>query len=70
MVVTYEEVSTVGVGLMSIVPEQSRAARALLEWSQEDLEAKSNVAKKTIADFERGAQIPYARTLIEIREAF
>jgi transcriptional regulator with XRE-family HTH domain len=52
-----------------ISPEQSRAARALLDWSQEDLEKHSRVAKKTIADFERGAQIPYPRTLREIEEA-
>jgi transcriptional regulator with XRE-family HTH domain len=52
-----------------ISPEQSRAARALLGWSQEDLEKYSRVAKKTIADFERGAQIPYARTLKDIEEA-
>ena len=38
----------------------------MLQWSQEDLEGRSGVAKKTIADFERGAQIPYRRTLDEI----
>ena len=48
---------------MIITPAQCRAARALLQWSQDDLESHAKVAKKTIADFERGAQIPYERTL-------
>lgn len=38
----------------------------MLQWSQDDLEARSGVAKKTIADFERGAQIPYGKTLSEL----
>lgn len=39
-----------------ISPAQCRAARALLGWSQDRLEAESRVAKKTIADFERGTR--------------
>lgn len=38
----------------------------MLQWSQDDLEKRSGIAKKTIADFERGAQIPYGRTLDEL----
>ena len=52
-----------------ILPSQCRAARALLGWSQDALEQASSVAKKTIADFERGARQPYARTLADIRTA-
>jgi transcriptional regulator with XRE-family HTH domain len=52
-----------------MTPEQCRAARALLGWSQADLEAASRVAKATIANFERGASTPFARTLDDIREA-
>lgn len=48
---------------------QCRAARALLGWSQEELEGASQVAKKTIADFERGARMPYPRTLKDLRHA-
>ncbi len=48
---------------------QCRAARELLEWSQDDLERESRVAKKTIADFERGARVPMPRTLAAIQEA-
>jgi transcriptional regulator with XRE-family HTH domain len=55
---------------MIITPEQCRAARALLGWSQDDLENSSRVSKKTIAEFEREAQIPYEKTLREIELAF
>lgn len=51
---------------MTIAPEQCRAARALLNWSQAELEGASKVAKKTIADFERNARTPYARTIAAI----
>lgn len=54
---------------MSITPAQSRAARALLGWSQDDLERRSGVAKKTIADFERGARNPHARNRDGLRSA-
>ena len=54
---------------MSISRAQCRAARALLGWTQDDLEAASNVAKKTIADFERDARQPRPRTLTDIRRA-
>nr|WP_086642584.1 helix-turn-helix transcriptional regulator [Acetobacter sp. DsW_063] len=54
---------------MEFSPAQCRAARALLNWSQADLETASKTAKKTIADFEREARTPYARTLSAIRAA-
>jgi len=50
-------------------PEQCRAGRALLNWSQEELAKRARVAKQTLADFERGARSPYPRTLADIREA-
>lgn len=50
-------------------PEQCRAARALIGWSQEDLEAEAGASKKTIADFERGARSPHARTLASLQAA-
>ncbi|HYD68495.1 helix-turn-helix transcriptional regulator [Azospirillum sp.] len=52
-----------------ITPEQSRAGRALLGWSQQELAARAKVAKQTLADFERGARNPYYRTLTDIRAA-
>ncbi|WP_332844176.1 helix-turn-helix domain-containing protein [Roseomonas populi] len=52
-----------------MTPAQCRAARALLNWSQDQLEAAAKVARKTIADFEREARTPYDRTLAAIRTA-
>jgi transcriptional regulator with XRE-family HTH domain len=54
---------------MSISPAQCRGARGLLGWSQVDLSEASKTATKTIADFERGAREPYARTLEDVRGA-
>ena len=55
---------------MTLSPAQCRAARALLNWSQEDLVRHSQITKKTIADFERGATTPRPQTLAEITAAF
>ena len=54
---------------MSISPAHCRGARGLLGWSQSDLSQASKTATKTIADFERGAREPYARTLEDVRGA-
>jgi transcriptional regulator with XRE-family HTH domain len=50
--------------------DQCRAARALLRWTQGDLSKASDVTTRTIADFERGARTPHARTLRDLRQAF
>ena len=55
---------------MTLIPAQCRAARALLNWSQEELVARSKISKKTIADFERGATTPRSQTLAQITAAF
>ena len=53
-----------------MTPEQCRAARALLGWSQSDLEEKASVSRKTLADFEGGKKKrPYARTLADVQAA-
>jgi transcriptional regulator with XRE-family HTH domain len=52
-----------------LTPEQCRAARALLSWSQDELAAVSQVAKSTIALFELGKRQPHNRTLDDIRDA-
>jgi DNA-binding XRE family transcriptional regulator len=49
--------------------EQCRGARAMLGWSQDDLARAANVARQTIADFERGARTPIANNLISIVKA-
>ncbi|WP_246680130.1 helix-turn-helix transcriptional regulator [Mesorhizobium sp. B2-8-9] len=50
-------------------PEQCRGARAMLGWSQDDLARVANVARQTIADFERGARIPIANNILAIVNA-
>ncbi len=54
---------------MPLSSAQCRAARALLNWSQNDLETAASVAKKTIADLERGSRQPYPRTLDALQAA-
>jgi transcriptional regulator with XRE-family HTH domain len=50
-------------------PEQIRAARSLLSWSQQDLAAKAGVAVSTVADFERGQRSPVPNNALAIRKA-
>ncbi|MER9657583.1 helix-turn-helix transcriptional regulator [Mesorhizobium sp. M0152] len=49
--------------------EQSRAARALLNWSRVRLGAKSNLSEETIREFENGNRIPGQGNLTRIRQA-
>lgn len=42
----------------NFTPAQSRAARALLGWSQKDLAVKAGVAEPTVTQFERGNRNP------------
>ena len=49
--------------------EQSRAARGLLGWTQDDLAKKSRVSVTTIRNFERGASQPIAVTLEAMQRA-
>jgi transcriptional regulator with XRE-family HTH domain len=53
-----------------LTAEQSKAARALLAWSQQELAAAANVGVSTVADFERGMRTPVANNAQAIREAF
>jgi transcriptional regulator with XRE-family HTH domain len=48
---------------MTINPQQFRAARAFLGWSQRDLAAKARVSRATITNFELGISQPQARVL-------
>jgi DNA-binding XRE family transcriptional regulator len=52
-----------------VTPTQCRAARALLNWSQDDLEIAARVSKKTIADFERDQRSQQSRTIEAIEVA-
>jgi transcriptional regulator with XRE-family HTH domain len=57
-------------GTSSISPAQSRAARGLVDWSQNDLAARSNLSESTVRDFEKGRRTPGLNNLAAIRAAF
>ncbi len=50
-------------------PAQVRAARALLDWSREDLAERSGSFVNTVANFETGKSDPKRSTLIAWRNA-
>lgn len=52
-----------------ITPAQSRAARALLNWSQPELADASGASVSTIRDFETGKRVPIANNLAALRSA-
>ena len=51
---------------MAISAAQCRAARALLNWSQEQLAENAQVARATLADFEREGRVPMRQNLLAI----
>jgi len=52
-----------------LTPSQSRAARALIEWSQEELAKAAHLGLSTIRDFEKGRRTPSHNNLLGIRTA-
>lgn len=52
-----------------ITPAQSRAARGLVEWSQQELAERSNLSESTIRDFEKGRRVPSVNNLAAIARA-
>lgn len=52
-----------------MTPAQCRAARALLDWSQQRLAEAANVGNATIRNFEGGNSTPQAATLAMLRGA-
>jgi transcriptional regulator with XRE-family HTH domain len=52
-----------------ITPAQSRAARALINWSQPQLAEASGVSVSTIRDFETGKRSPIVNNLAALRRA-
>jgi ribosome-binding protein aMBF1 (putative translation factor) len=53
----------------TLTAEQSRAARAWLNWSQSDLANESGTSLSVIRDFEKGREIPVAHELAAIQRA-
>jgi predicted transcriptional regulator len=53
-----------------ITSSQCRAARALLDWSQQDLASKAGVGLVTIHQLEAGTSQPRRATLHVIKRAF
>lgn len=56
--------------LHMLLPKQSRAARALLDWNQQDLARESGVSLGTIKDFESGRHQLNAKALGELAKAY
>lgn len=50
-------------------PEQSRAARGWLGWSQSELARRAHVSLSTVRDFELGQRTPIANNITAIRRA-
>lgn len=53
-----------------ITPEQSRAARGWLDWTQDELATRANVSLSTVRDFEKGRRLPIKNNLEAMRLAF
>ncbi|WP_414471081.1 helix-turn-helix transcriptional regulator [Microvirga sp. M2] len=51
-------------------PEQCRAARGLLDWTQEELAERANVSRSTIRDFENGRHVLNPVTAAQVAAAF
>jgi ribosome-binding protein aMBF1 (putative translation factor) len=54
---------------MILSPSQSRAARGLVDWSQDQLAKKAGVGNSTVRDFEKGRRVPLDDNLAAIRRA-
>jgi transcriptional regulator with XRE-family HTH domain len=54
---------------MSIRPEQSRAARGLIGWTQQDLATAADVGLSTLRDFEKDFRNPFPENVAAIRKA-
>jgi transcriptional regulator with XRE-family HTH domain len=53
----------------AMTPAQCRAARGLLNWTQDELAAAAEVDEATIRDFENGRSAPQDATLVMMRGA-
>lgn len=51
-----------------MLPEQCRAARAILNLEQSDVAERAGIARATLIDFEKGQRIPRKATIAAIRQ--
>jgi transcriptional regulator with XRE-family HTH domain len=51
-------------------PEQCRAARGWLGWTQQELARRAGVGLSTVRDFEKGERTPIPNNLAAMRRAF
>lgn len=49
-----------------LTPEQCRAARGLLDWTQEELAERADVSRSTIRDFENGRHSLHTATAAQV----
>jgi len=47
-------------------PEQCRAARGLLDWTQEELAERADVSRSTVRDFENGRHVLHPTTAAQV----
>lgn len=50
-------------------PEQSRAARGWLDWTQDQLASAASVSLSTVRDYEKGRRVPIANNLNAMKRA-
>lgn len=55
---------------MAITPQESKAARGLLDWSQADLAEASLIGRSTARNFENESRSTAPKNLIAIHNAF
>jgi transcriptional regulator with XRE-family HTH domain len=53
-----------------LTPAQCRAARGLLDWSQQDLASQAGIGIVTVRQIEAGVTEPRRATLVVVRQAF
>lgn len=52
-----------------MTPQQCRAARGWLDWSQDELARAASVSLSTVRDFEKNRRVPIANNLAAMRTA-
>lgn len=55
---------------LTLSPAQCRAARGLLDWSQEQLAQASGLSRSTVRDFESGRHEPHRGSLALLLQTF